>query len=76
MTPWQVPPDVALGMMMNLGPAVAWNTVPILQGISTAFAGKAGLANFQASLLGRNPSIREAIAAHFEQQRSNAWPSI
>lgn len=76
MTPWDVPSDVALGMMLNLGPAVAWNTVPILQGISTAFAGKAGLANFQASLVGRNPSIRESIAAHFEQQRSNAWPSV
>jgi len=75
-TPWQVPSDVALGMMLNLSTAISWSTVPTVQGISVALGGKAALANFQAALVGRNPSIRDSIAAHFEQQqRSAAWQS-
>jgi hypothetical protein len=71
-----MPSDVALGLMMNLSTANGWKTVPVLQGVGLAFANKAQVASFAASLTGRSPSIREQIAAHFRtDERRPEWPS-
>jgi len=73
-----MPPEVALGLMMNLGTATGWKTLPVLQGVGLAFANKAQVSGFMATLTGNSPSIQEQISAHLDrqqEQRSNAWPS-
>jgi hypothetical protein len=71
-TPWQLPPEVALGLMMNLGLANAWKTVPVVQGVGLAFGGKDAISGFMPTLFGRTASVREQIAASFgEMRRSN-----
>jgi hypothetical protein len=73
-----MPPDVALGLMLNLTTANGWKTLPIVQGVGLAFSNKPHMAGFMSTLLGRSPSIKEQISAHFTmqpEQRSNAWQS-
>ena len=73
-----MPPDVALGLMMNLGTATGWKTLPVLQGVGLAFANKSQVAGFVSTLMGSSPSIRDQISAHLDRQqenRSNEWPS-
>lgn len=74
-----MPPEVALGLMMNLGLANSWKSLPMVQGIGVAFSNKSQIANFTASLMGRSPSIKDAISAHLDQQnerRRTEWPSL
>lgn len=74
-----MPPDVALGLMLNLTTANGWKTLPVVQGVGLAFANKPHMAGFMSTLLGRSPSIKDQISAHLamqqEQQRSNVWQS-
>jgi hypothetical protein len=74
-----MPPDVALGLMLNLGIATGWKTLPVLQGVGLAFANKSQVSGFIGSLLGNSPSIKDAISAHLDQQnesRRTEWPSL
>lgn len=63
MTPWQLPPDVAIGLMMNLGLANGWKAIPTVQGIGLAFGGKDAMTTFMPTLFGQTPSIKDQISA-------------
>jgi hypothetical protein len=54
---------------MNLGLANAWKTVPIVQGVGLAFGGKDSMSGFMPTLFGKTPSVRDQIAASFNELR-------
>ena len=71
-TPWQMPPEAALGLMLNLSTANAWKTLPVAQGVGMAICGKDMSETLQAMLLGEAPSIRSDIEAAFERGNNSA----
>lgn len=71
-----MPPDAALGLMMNLATASAWKALPIMHGVGLAFTEPNGRAAFFQSLRGGNAGIKEQIRASFDELRSKRWPSI
>jgi hypothetical protein len=74
-TPWDLPADVGLGLMMNLTTACAWKALPVMHGVGLSFTDPAGRLSFFESLRGQNAGIKERIRASFEELRSKKWPS-
>jgi len=62
-----MPPEAALGMMMNLNTANAWKTIPILQGIGLSIGGKDSLSTFIPTLVGKTPSVQDQIRSSFNE---------
>jgi len=65
-----MPPEAALGLMMNLSVANAWKTIPIVQGIGLVTGGKDTFANFIPSLYGKTPSTKDQIRASLDELRN------
>jgi len=66
-SPWQMPPEAALGLMENLSMANSWKASSTVTAISAAIGGSNAAENFRASLFGSTPDSRAQRRAEIDE---------
>ena len=64
-TPWQMPPEAALGLMQNIELANAWKSLQVIQGVSVVMNGEKSKPSFEAALRGKPMIVRDQIRSAF-----------